>query len=115
MGWIDELKSFFEERWLNGPKTWNYYQMEGPKANNHLEGWRSKINRAVGKAHPKIFELVELIKTEQVNTETCLAQLVADGAVRNTRKKYMYSTKQRRLAKIGEKFERGLYTRRVHG
>ena len=99
MGWIDELKSFFEERWLNGPKTWNYYQMEGPKTNNHVEGWHSKINCAVGKAHPNIFELVELIKTEQVNTEACLAQLAADGAGRNT--------KQRRLAKIGEKFERG--------
>ena len=33
--------------------------------------------------------------------------LAAGGAVRNTRKKY--STKQKRLAKIEEKFERGDY------
>ena len=43
-----------------------------------------------------------------MNTEVCLAQLAAGGAVRNTRKKY--SIKQKRLAKIGEKFERGDYT-----
>ena len=52
--------------------------------------------------------MVELFNTEQVNTEVCLAQLAAGGAVRNTRKKY--STKQKRLVKIGEKFERGNYT-----
>ena len=73
-----------------------------------MEGWHNKINHAAGKAHPNIFELVELFKTEQANTEVSLGQLVAGGAVRNTRKKY--STKQKRLAKIGEKFERGDYT-----
>ena len=41
----------------------NIYQMEGPKTNNHVEGWHNKINRAAGKAHPNIFELVELFKT----------------------------------------------------
>ena len=88
VGRIDELVSYFEERWLNGHyplKTWNYYQIEGPKTNNHVEGWHNKINCAAGKAHPNIFELVELFKTEQANTEVCLAQLAAGGAVRNTR------------------------------
>ena len=75
--------SYFEERWLNGPyplKTWNYYQMEGPKTNNHVEGWHNKINRAAGKAHPNIFELVELFKTEvpHKTEETCLEEYI-DG------------------------------------
>ena len=73
-----------------------------------MEGWHSKINCAAGKAHPNIFELVELFKTEQVNTEVSLAQLAAGGAVGNTRKKYR--TKQKRSAKVGEKFEREDYT-----
>ena len=67
----------------------------------------NKINRAVGKAHPNIFKLVELFKTEQVNTEVSMVQLAAGVAVGNTKK---YSTKQKELAKIGEKFERGDYT-----
>ena len=41
---------------------------------HHVEGWHNKINRAAGKGHPNIFELVELFKTEQANTEVCLAQ-----------------------------------------
>ena len=49
-----------------------------------MEGWH-KINRVAGKAHPNIFALVELFKTEQANTEVSLAQLAAGGAVRNIR------------------------------
>ena len=94
VGWIDELVSYFEERWLNGPyllKTWNYYQIEGPKTNDHVEGWHKKINRAAGKAHPNIFKLVELFKTEQANTEVFLA---AGGALRNTRKEVLHKTEE---------------------
>ena len=54
--------------------------MEGPKTNNHVEGWHKKINHAAGKTHPNIFELVDLFRTEQANTEVSLAQL-AGGAV----------------------------------
>ena len=56
-----------------------------PQNKQPWEGWHNKINRAVGKAHPNIFELVELFKTEQANTEVSLAQLAPGGAVRNTR------------------------------
>ena len=49
--------------------------------------------------------MVELFKTEQVNTEVPLVQLAVGEAVRNTRKKY--PTKQKRLVKIAEKFGRG--------
>ena len=62
--------------------------MEVSKTNNHVERWHKKIIRAAGKAHPNIFELVELFKTEKVNMEVCLAQLAAGGTVGNTRKKY---------------------------
>ena len=76
-----------------------------PQNKQPCEGVHNKINHTAGKADPNIFELIELFKTEQASTEVSLAQLAAGGAVRNTRKKY--STKQKRLAKIGEKFERG--------
>ena len=42
-----------------------YYYMEGPKTNNHVEGWH-KINCAAGKAHSNTFELVELSKQNRI-------------------------------------------------
>ena len=44
-----------------------------------MEGWYKKINHAAGKTHPNTFELVELFKTEQVNTEVSVAQMAAGG------------------------------------
>ena len=73
-----------------------------------MEGWH-KINRAAGKAHPNIFALVELFKTEQANTEVSLAQLTAGGAVRNIMNGTPQS-RRARLAKLGERFESGDYT-----
>ncbi len=56
-------------------------------------------------AHPNVFELVELFKGEQADTEVSIAQLAAGGVVRQTRKKYV--TKEKRLTKIAEKFRAG--------
>ena len=67
--------------------------------------WHKKINHATGKAHSTFLTWWSYSKTEQANREVSLVQLAAGGAVRNTRKKYR--TKQNRLAKIGEQFERG--------
>ena len=55
------------------------YTIYGRTKNCCVEGWHNKINRAAGKAHPKVFELVELFKGEQANTEVSLAQLAAGG------------------------------------
>ena len=47
--------------------------MEGSKTNNHVEGWHNKINRAAGKAHPNIFELVELPYSGYISREKIFA------------------------------------------
>ena len=37
--------------------------------NNHAEGWHSKLRKLAGKAHPNIYEVVSLFKSEQAATE----------------------------------------------
>ena len=49
-------------------RQWNYYKIEGPRTNNHVEGWHSRLKKIVGKAHPNIYELVEVIKKEEALT-----------------------------------------------
>ena len=34
------------------------------RTNNHVEGWHSRLKKVVGKAHPNIFEIVEVFKKE---------------------------------------------------
>ena len=61
------------------------YNENGPRTNNHVEGWHNKINCLAGKSHPNIYEIVELFKTEQAATEVSLLQLEAGGVVAPSR------------------------------
>ena len=45
------------------------YSEEGPRTNNNLEGWHSKVKKIVRKIHLNIFDIVELFKKEQASTE----------------------------------------------
>ena len=42
--------------------TWNYFSHEELCTNNHLEGWHSRLKRVSRKAHPNLFEVVEILK-----------------------------------------------------
>ena len=64
------------------------YDEDGPRTNNHVEGWHNKINKIGGKSHPNIYEVVELFKTEQAATEVTLWQLEPGGTFTGTRKAY---------------------------
>ena len=58
---------------------WNMDSLDGPHTNNNAEGCHSKIRKLAGKAHPNIYEAVELFKAEQTATQVRLMQLVAGG------------------------------------
>ena len=54
----------------------------GPRTNNNLEGWHSKVKKIAGKNHLNIFGIVELFKKEQASTEVKIRQLMAGGTRR---------------------------------
>ena len=69
---IDELCKYYKDTWLNGSfpiASWNHYATEGPRTNNHVEGWHKKLNVAAGRTHPNVFEVVEVFQQEQAMTE----------------------------------------------
>ena len=110
---IEELESYFENTWLNGSypiNIWNYYKVDGPCTNNHVEGWHIKINHVAGKPHPNIFEVVELFKGEQATTEINLQQLTSGGATSTGRLKKYCLKEKRIVSTIIEKFDSGDYS-----
>ena len=58
----------------------------GPRTNNRLEDWHYRLNQLARKAHPNMFETIELIKNEQASTEVQTIQLTAGGQPRPKRK-----------------------------
>lgn len=68
---IAELLQYFSDTWLNGQYPvvmWNVYQQD-IRTNNKVEGWHNSLNKSVKKCHPNIYELLNVLKTEQSTTE----------------------------------------------
>lgn len=67
---------------MNGrfsPSTWNHYQTEGPRTNNHLEGWHNNLKKRVKITHPLIYAIVKEFKKEQTANEAKMLQYAAGG------------------------------------
>jgi hypothetical protein len=47
---------------------WNHAKTDGPRTNNHLEGFHNKLNRRIKKAHPSIYDLIDTFKVFDTNT-----------------------------------------------
>ena len=62
---LDDFISYFKSTWLVGsypPSLWNVFETKSARTNNHIEGWHSKLKNVVGKAHPNVYEIVEIFK-----------------------------------------------------
>ena len=45
---VDELVLYFDSTWMNRQfkrHQWNYFNFEGPRTNNHVEGWHSRLKK----------------------------------------------------------------------
>ena len=79
---IDDFVEYFDRTWINGQYRigqWNYYDYHGPRTNNHVEGWHSRLKKIVGKSQPNIFEIVDVMRKEQATTEMKLNQFEANA------------------------------------
>ena len=42
-------------------EMWNVLEFDGPRTNNHLEGWHNRLNSFSGRRHPNIYQLMDFI------------------------------------------------------
>lgn len=105
---VEHFITYFDTTWINGQfrlHQWNYYDYDGPRTNNHVEGWHSRLKRIVDKPHPNIFEIVDVIKREQATMEMKWEQYAA-GATQPPRKK-RYVQRDEKIRKLFERFQNG--------
>ena len=58
---------------------WNHHASEGPRTNNSVEGWHSKLSKVSARNHPNLYEVIKLFKREQASVEVKVARLTAGG------------------------------------
>ena len=84
---------------MNGqfkPRMWNYFAYSGPRTNNHLEGWHNRLKRIARKAHPNLYEVLELF---QKNKQLLKSQLQAEGLHKAKRQKVIQREEKIKLLK----------------
>ena len=79
--------------------------LERARTNHHVKGWHSRLKRIIGKPHPNIFEIIDVIKKEQATTEMKLEQFAA-GATQPSRKK-RHIQRDEKICKLCECFQNG--------
>ena len=70
-----------------------------------MEGWHSRLKKIVGKSHPKIFEIIDVMRKEQATMEMKFNQFEA-GAMQPSRKR-RYVQRDVRLSTLFERFQNG--------
>ncbi|XP_065318870.1 uncharacterized protein LOC135926865 [Gordionus sp. m RMFG-2023] len=67
---------------------WTRYQVDGPRTNNHLEGYHHALKRKTNVAHPNIYCLINILKRHQHSSELKILQINSGLNVRRKNKKY---------------------------
>ena len=105
---LEGFKTYFHQTWMRGSYQlvlWNYYTYDGPRTNNRLEGWHSRLKRIVKKPHPNIYELIDVFRSEEAATNVTISQLTT-GANPPPRKK-KYTAIDSRVEKLKDRMHNG--------
>lgn len=66
----------------------NHYNNFSARTNNHVEGWHTALYKAVLKAHPNIYEYINILKNQQQNFETAILSLDAGNQTPKLNRNY---------------------------
>ncbi|XP_041354461.1 uncharacterized protein LOC121372235 [Gigantopelta aegis] len=78
--------------------VWNHHLTTGPRTNNNLEGFHSRMNRSIQVHHPNIYRFVELIKGIETSERAKLRQ-INFGAAPPPRKR-VYKQNENRIVRM---------------
>ena len=96
---LESYATYIDQTWMNGnfrPRMWNYYAQRSKS--NYLEGWHNRMKRILRRAHPNLYEMLELFQREQAATEVTIQQLEAGGVCKSKRKIIQWEEKIKSLA-----------------
>ncbi|XP_067668277.1 uncharacterized protein [Haliotis asinina] len=90
----EQFKDYIVNNWVDfGARfpiaVWNHNNTEGPRTNNHLEGWHHHLNQTVQRCHPNIFSFISTIKSLESSNRRLLAQMMHGANPPPRKRKYV--------------------------
>ena len=107
---VRRLVNYYEDTWLDGdfpPRMWNVHAA-ATRTNNAVEGWHSRLNRAIGCSHPNTYQLITVLKAEQAATDLTLAR--ADTGAPPPPRRRKYRELDRKLDRLRGDYRNGQMT-----
>jgi len=94
---------------VQNPAVELYFDYNGPRTNNRIEGWHSRLKKVAGKVHPNIFEIVDVLKKEQACTEMKTEQFESGATQPAQKKRYVDRERRIRTRPLFDRFQNGEY------
>ncbi|KAK6183513.1 hypothetical protein SNE40_010983 [Patella caerulea] len=108
-----EMNDYVVETWVDyGARfplhLWNHHQTIGPRTNNNLEGFHSRLNKELPHNHPNIYRFVQICQKIETAEKAKFAQICLGAAPQ--RRKRVYRETENRLVRLQERLRAGQQT-----
>lgn len=97
---VNVFVEYFQNFWMSiDSELWNHFENQGPRTNNHLEGWHSRLNRKFTRKHPNLWVLLEQLKKEEALASLAVTKMNA-GFMPKKKAKYAQSDEKLRTMRL---------------
>ncbi|XP_048238825.1 uncharacterized protein LOC125372533 [Haliotis rufescens] len=96
--WVDDDARF-------SMRMWNHFETDGPRTNNNLEGFHSRLNYLLPHVHPNIYRFIEVIQKVEFSERTKVMQLNFGAAPRC--RKRIYRETENCLVRLKDQLQQG--------
>ncbi|CAF3303223.1 unnamed protein product [Rotaria socialis] len=86
-------------------QLWNYYNFNGPRTNNGLEGWHHRLNSNIATSTPNIYVVIDELKKDYAFNMTTTKQLENNTKKPQRRKQFMI--RNERILNLMNRYETG--------
>jgi hypothetical protein len=86
---LNSFTAYFEKEWLSNVAIWNHSESMGPRTNNHVEGYHSKLNKTLSSSQPKFIDMVVMFKNDESNNSLEYQQVCVPYYKSYREKKYV--------------------------
>ena len=102
---MSQLRTYYGDTGSFQLRMWN---VDTIRMNKAIEGWHHILNCDIGRSHPNIHKLVDVLRKEQASTETTIQQALLGVAPPPRRRRYREL--DCRLQRVRLSYELGVYT-----
>lgn len=103
------FNNFFKSDARFKRETWNHFSNDGPRTNNHVEGWHHAFNQRIGRNHANIWFFFEKVIQQHEVFENNLLMARHGNSINPRNRKFIMRDRRIEIQKV--KYEQGLLTR----